>query len=190
MMEHAMERKCILIVDDDVSVLRALVRVLDDENYDILTAESAAVARSQIEKHPVQLIISDAMMPGTSGHEFLSWARTCHPNIIRTMLTGKADIKTVMKAVNEGEIYRFFTKPWDPIDLKLSIRLGLEKYDLEEERRLLLRTVMKQRNEFERIEKEFPGIASVKRDNADAIVLEEMSEAEIEEIKQWCKNNQ
>jgi two-component system, probable response regulator PhcQ len=112
------------------------------------------------------------------------------PQYYCTMLTGKADIKTVMKAVHEGEIYRFFTKPWDPIDLKISIRLGLEKYDLEEERRLLLRTVVKQHSEFERIEKEFPGVASVKRDNADAIVLEEMSEAEIEEIKQWCKNNQ
>ena len=189
-MEQAMERKCILIVDDDPNVLRALVRVLDDENYDIMTAESAAVARAHIEKQPVHLIISDAMMPGTSGHELLSWARSCYPNIIRTLLTGKAEIKTVMKAVNEGEIYRFFTKPWDPIDLKLSIRLGLEKYDLEEERRLLLRTVVKQRNEFKRIEKEFPGIATVKRDSADAIVLDEMSEAEIEEIKQWCKNNQ
>jgi two-component system, probable response regulator PhcQ len=186
-MESLMKRKCILVVDDDPNVLRAMVRLLYDESYSVITADSALAARAVIEKEQVQLVISDAMMPGMSGHELLAWVRIHYPQIIRTLFTGKADLKTVMKAVNEGEIYRFFTKPWEPVELKLSIKLGLEKYDIEEERRLLLRTVQLQRNELARIEEEFPGIGSIKRDMSDAVLIDEMSEGEIEDIKNWCK---
>jgi DNA-binding NtrC family response regulator len=188
-MEPVMEKKRVLIVDDDPNVLKALVRVLHDETYEVVTAESAIEAKARIERQKFCLIISDAVMPVTSGHELLNWVRQNHPDIIRTMFTGKADLKAVMRAVNEGEIYRFFTKPWDPVELKLSIRLGLEKYDLEHERKILMRVVQKQRDELVRIEEEFPGISSVKRDTADAILVEEMSEQQIAEIKKWCVNN-
>jgi len=182
-----MKRKCILVVDDDPNVLRSMVRLFHDEEYSVVTAESALAARAVIEKEEVHLVISDAMMPGMSGHDLLAWVRIHYPQIIRTMFTGKADLKTVMKAVNDGEIYRFFTKPWDPDELKLSIKLGLEKYDIEEERNLLLRTVLIQRNELARIEEEFPGIGAIKRDFSDAVLIDEMSESEIEDIKNWCK---
>lgn len=181
-----MEKKRILIVDDDPNVLKALLRVLHDESYEVATAESALEAKSKIEREKIQLVISDAVMPVTSGHELLAWVRDNYPEIIRTMFTGKADLRAVMRAVNEGEIYRFFTKPWDPVELKLSIRLGLEKYDLEKQRAILLNVVRQQRDELDRIEEEFPGISSVKRDMYDAIVLDEMSESERQEIRQWC----
>jgi response regulator RpfG family c-di-GMP phosphodiesterase len=102
------------------------------------------------------------------------------------MFTGNADLSMVMRAVNEGEIYRFFTKPWDPVELKLSIRLGLEKYDLEKERRVLQTIVRQQRSELDRIEEEYPGITAVKRDMSDAVVLDELSDDDREQIKQWC----
>lgn len=184
-----MEKKRIIIVDDDPNVLKAIVRVLQDEEYEVVTAESAMEAKAKIDREKIHLIISDAIMPITSGHELLGWVRQHHPDIIRTMFTGKADLKAVLRAVNEGEIYRFFTKPWDPIELKLSIRLGLEKFDLEKERSILLKVVKQQRSELERIEDEFPGISTVKRDMSDAVVVEEMSEREREEIKQWCVNH-
>ena len=91
--------------------------------------------------------------------------------------------------INEGEIYRFFTKPWDPIELKLSIRLGIEKFDLENERKILLSVVQQQRDELVRIEEECPGISKVKRDTADAILVDEMSEEQMAEIKKWWVNN-
>jgi len=188
-MEPIMEKRRILIVDDDPNVLKALVRVLHDENYEVATAESALEAKARIEREKFQLIISDAIMPVTSGHELLAWVRERYPDIIRTMFTGKADLKAVMRAVNEGEIYRFFAKPWDPVELKISIRLGLEKYELEKERNILLKVIRQQRSELDRIEEEFPGISSVKRDINDAVVVDEMSEHEREEIKQWCVNH-
>lgn len=180
-----MQRKRVLIVDDDHSVLKALVRTLHDEDYEVLTADSAIKAKSVIERQKVHLIITDVVMPVTSGTKLLAWVRQHHPDIIRTLFTGQADMSVVMRAVNEGEIYRFFIKPWDVVELKLSIRLGLEKYDLENERRLLLNIVKQQRTELDRIEDEFPGITTVKRDMTDAVVLDELSENDREEINQW-----
>ena len=184
-----MEKKRILLVDDDPNVLKALVRVLHDEPYEVETAESAIEAKVKMERQKFCLIISDVVMPVTSGYELLAWVRTNHPYIVRTMLTGKADLKSVMRAINEGEIYRFFTKPWDPIELKLSIRLGIEKFDLENERKILLSVVQQQRDELVRIEEECPGISKVKRDTADAILVDEMSEEQMAEIKKWWVNN-
>ena len=181
-----MDRKRILVVDDDHGVLKALVRTLHDEDYDVLTAESAAEAKSVIEKQQVHLIISDVVMPLTSGPKLLSWVRQHHPDIIRTMFTGNPDLNVVMRAVNEGEIYRFFIKPWDPVELKLSIRLGLEKYDLEKECRVLQTIVKKQHSELERIEEDYPGITTVKRDTSDVVLLNDLTDDDRELIKQWC----
>jgi len=181
-----MQKKRILIVDDDHSILKTLVRTLHDEDYEVLTAESAMEAKSVIESQKVHLIISDVVMPNTSGTKLLAWVRLHHPDIIRTLFTGQADLNVVMRAVNEGEIYRFFIKPWDTVELKLSIRLGLEKYDLEKERGVLLSVVKQQRSELDRIEDECPGITTVKRDMSDAVVLDELSENDREEINQWC----
>lgn len=181
-----MGTKRVLIVDDDHNVLKALVRLLQDEDYEVVTAESAMEAKSVIERQEVHMVISDAIMPLTSGHKLLSWVRQNYPEIIRTMFTGSADLSTVMRAVNEGEIYRFFTKPWDPVELKLSIRLGLEKYDLEKERKVLQTIVKEQSSELKRIEQEYPGITAVKRDMTDAVVLDELSDDDREQIKQWC----
>ncbi|MBM4311333.1 MAG: response regulator [Deltaproteobacteria bacterium] len=185
-MEPAMRKKRVLIVDDDHNVLKALLRLLQDEDYEVITADSAMEAKSVIERQEVHMVISDVVMPLTSGHKLLAWVRQHYPEIIRTMFTGNADLSMVMRAVNEGEIYRFFTKPWDPVELKLSIRLGLEKYDLEKERRVLQTIVRQQRSELDRIEEEFPGITAVKRDMTDAVVLDELSDDDREQIKQWC----
>ncbi len=181
-----MQKKRVLIVDDDHSILKTIVRTLHDEDYEVLTADSAMKAKAVIESKKVHLIISDVVMPNTSGTKLLAWVRLHYPDIVRTLFTGQADLNVVMRAVNEGEIYRFFIKPWDTVELKLSIRLGLEKYELENERRLLFDIVKQQRSELDRIEDECPGITTVKRDMSDAVVLDELSENDREEIKQWC----
>jgi CheY-like chemotaxis protein len=70
-----MKKKCILVVDDEPNVLRSIERLLCDEDYRIITADSAPAARGLIEREQVHLVISDAMMPGMSGHELLDWVR-------------------------------------------------------------------------------------------------------------------
>ncbi len=182
-----MAEKNILIVDDDPSVIVALSHILRAEPYEVLSAESAEEALQLLEKQEVQLIVSDENMPGMNGSELLSIVRRQYPDIVRILLTGKASMESTMKAVNEGEIYRFFTKPWDKVDLTLSIRHGLEKYALEAERKVLIETVQKQRKDLSLLEEKFPGITRVERDKDDAIVCNEMSDDEMTELLGWCQ---
>ena len=179
------KKKCVLIVDDEPGVLVGFSRLLKDDSYDIITAISGNMACEIIEGLPVHLIITDSVMPVMSGNELLEWARERHPHIIRTLMTGMPSINTVMQAVNTGEIYRFFLKPLDAIEGKLAIKLALDKYDMEQERRVLLRTVQKQGNELERLEAEFPGITLVETDANGAIDLGEISEEELVSIKKY-----
>ncbi len=182
-----MERECVLLVDDEPNVLQSLKRDMIDEDYAVVTAESAEDGLNLLLQQPVQLIIADESMPGMSGTEFLSIVRQQYPYIIRIILTGKASLESAMKAVNEGEIYRFFTKPWDNIEFKLAIRLGLEKYCLEEEKRILLGTVKVQTEELSHLEKQFPGITDIKTDESGAVVLPELSEEEVASIMNFCR---
>ena len=92
-----------------------------------------------------------------------------------------------MKAVNQGEIYRFFTKPWSDTDLKFAIRSALERYDLEAENRRLLATVKSQAMEIKVLEKRYPGISRVKKDELGSFVLPDLSEAEIKMMMAECE---
>jgi DNA-binding NtrC family response regulator len=87
-----------------------------------------------------------------------------------------------MKAVNRGEIYRFFIKPWDDTELILSLRSAVEKYDMEEENRRLLRTVKRQSRELKMLEERFPGISAMQRDDSGSFILPDISDEELEEI--------
>lgn len=185
-----MKKRSILIVDDEPSVISALTRLLAEEGYEIHSATSGEQALKLLDQTPVQVIITDERMPGMSGTELLSILRRRYPYIVRIMLTGKANLEDAMRAVNKGEIYRFFTKPWDPYELKLSIWNALEKYDLEEEQRLFLATIKRQRAEMEELEREYPGITKVRRDRTAAVLVQDITPEDIEEIKAWCRTLQ
>jgi len=174
----------ILIVEDDPGVLSALKRTLADEPYEVFTATSGVDGLEMLNKHQIKLIISDEKMPGMSGSEFLTAAKKIFPDSIRIMLTGYADMDAAMNAINSGEIYRFYSKPWDDVELKLSIRTAIEKFDLEEENRNLLKTVKRQEGELKQLEDSHPGITSLKKDEEGNLVLPEISDAaqELSEI--------
>ncbi|MDD2319884.1 MAG: ATPase, T2SS/T4P/T4SS family [Geobacteraceae bacterium] len=127
----------ILLVDDDEGVLNALRRVFADENYQILCASSATEALPLLEKETIHLIISDHRMPGMSGAEFLREAKHKWPETIRIMLTGYADVQSIMGAVKDGAVFKFITKPWNDEDLRLTVSLGLQQYVLMQENRKL-----------------------------------------------------
>lgn len=179
----------ILLVDDESHVLSSLVRALFDEPYDILTAENGESGLVVLEKNPeIKVIISDERMPGMGGAEFLARVKDSAPQIIRIMLTGHASLESTMKAVNTGEIYRFFTKPWEDSDLIIALRLAVEKFDLEEENRRLLRTVKRQSQELRDLEERFPGISETRKDASGSYLLPEMSDEEAQKIiADYCK---
>ena len=131
------EQFAILFVDDEDNVLNSLRRIFMDENYTILTANSGARALEIMEGRQVHLVVSDHRMPGMTGAELLKSIREKYPDTIRIMLTGHADVNSIMGAVKDGAVYKFITKPWNDEDLRLTVSLALQQYVLIKENRRL-----------------------------------------------------
>jgi EAL domain-containing protein (putative c-di-GMP-specific phosphodiesterase class I)/CheY-like chemotaxis protein len=112
----------LLLVDDEENVLRSLVRVFRRDGYRVLTATKVEEAFQILAREPVQVIVSDQRMPGTSGTEFLSRVKEMYPHTVRMVLSGYTDLTTVTDAINRGAIYRFLTKPWDDEELRGQVR--------------------------------------------------------------------
>ncbi len=127
----------VLLVDDERNILNSLTRVFRKEGYNILTAEGGAEGLDLIRANKVSIVISDHRMPVMEGVEFLSRVKEASPETIRFMLTGYADIKAVMSAINKGEVYRYITKPWNDDELRSAVREALEHYNLSAENRRL-----------------------------------------------------
>lgn len=120
----------LLFVDDEEGVLQSLRRIFLDENYRILTASSAGRALETMENEKIHLVITDHRMPGMTGAELLKEIRLKWPETIRIMLTGYADVQSIMGAVKDGAVYKFITKPWNDEDLRLTVSLALQQYVL------------------------------------------------------------
>jgi DNA-binding NtrC family response regulator len=138
--------RIVLVVDDDEHVRDALSRVLGSAGYTVLTAESGEQGAQLLASKPVQLVISDQNMPGgMSGIDFLKLVRAQHGHVLRMMLTADEDPETVVRSINEGEVYRFIRKPWDNVNLLTTLHFAFEVILLEEENRQLLAIVRRQR---------------------------------------------
>jgi len=170
--------KTILVVDDEESIRNALRRSLSREGYQLLFAAEPNDALAQLAKNPVDLVISDHLMPNMTGLEFLTLVRDRYPDCMRLILTGHADMQTAINAINKGEIYRFLTKPWDDFDLQVTLRLALEQLDLQRANRKLLTVIRQQKLTLETMEREHPGITALVRDERGAILVdpEELSQ--------------
>lgn len=140
-------------MDDEPNILASLRRVFQRENYELLFAQSGSEALAIIEKQPVELIMTDFMMPGMNGSELLQEVRARWPQTIRIMLTGQANTDAVMGSVREGAVYRFILKPWNDEDIRLTMALALEQYELIQRNRALEHQTEKQSKDLETISK-------------------------------------
>ena len=121
-------RTKVLLVDDDEMLLAGLKRQLRNK-FKIETAISGEDAVKMVEENgPYAVVVSDYMMPGMNGVEFLRQVKVSEPDTIRMMLTGSADMSTAIKAVNEGSIYKFHPKPCPAETLGNAIQSGIEEY--------------------------------------------------------------
>ena len=127
----------VLFVDDEPGVLSAMRRIFMEENYRLFTACNGTEALGVMEGNEVQLIVSDHRMPGMTGSELLKTVKERWPQTIRIMLTGHADVNSVMGAVKDGAVYKFITKPWNDDDLRLTVSLALQQYVLMQENQSL-----------------------------------------------------
>jgi CheY-like chemotaxis protein len=123
-------RARILIVDDEEAILETMAFTFEDE-YDVLTATSARQALEILGQGPaIAAVVTDQRMPEMTGVEFL--ARVCerHPNTTRIILTGYADGEAMVRAINEGHVYAYVTKPWEPEELKQLVHRAVEVHRL------------------------------------------------------------
>jgi len=122
----------ILVVDDEVAVVESLELTLRDD-YTIYTATSGEEGLAVLEREEIDLVIVDEWMPAMRGAEFLERALEIRPQAIRMLITGQTDLESVIRAINDGRIYRYIKKPWDIGDLRLNVKRALETYRLSAE---------------------------------------------------------
>jgi len=134
----------IMVVDDERNILNSLFRVFKMEGYNVLMAESGKAGLELLRHNSVAVVISDYRMPDMDGVEFLNNVKGIAPDTVRFMLTGYADTKAVISAINTGEVYRFVTKPWDDGELKSAIHAAVERFNLVEENRRLAELTKRQ----------------------------------------------
>jgi two-component system, sensor histidine kinase and response regulator len=127
----------VLAVDDEPASLRAVTRTLADD-YRVVTTTTAAEGLRLLAAEPVAVLVVDQRMPEMTGTELLARSAQHHPDIIRVLLTGYTDVETLVDAINAGQVYYYLTKPWEPRELRLVVRRGVEHYESEAERRRLL----------------------------------------------------
>jgi response regulator RpfG family c-di-GMP phosphodiesterase len=133
----------VLLVDDEENVLHGFHRVLH-RRFELEVAMGGPQALLAMEHHgPFAVIVSDMKMPGMTGLDLLQEARTIAPDATRIMLTGNLDQQTAMDAVNQGQVFRFLTKPCSPAHLAEVIQAGLRQHQLViAEKELLEQTLM------------------------------------------------
>lgn len=127
----------LLLVDDEPHVLSALTRVLRRDGYRLFTAASGEQALTIMEAEPIDLVVSDSLMPGMEGAELLSLIQQHWPQCVRMLLTGRADLAATVRAINEGHIYHFIAKPWSDDELRLTLRQALAHQQSEREQQRL-----------------------------------------------------
>lgn len=138
----------ILFVDDEAGVLSSLKRLFLENDYEIYTALNGFEAIEFLKKGAVDIIVSDQRMPKMSGVEFLQHSKVYSPDSVRILLTGHADTDAAIDSINNGEVYRYFTKPWNDDEFKSAIRYAFELKRLREKNIDLQKLTQKQNLEL------------------------------------------
>jgi response regulator RpfG family c-di-GMP phosphodiesterase len=119
---------CLLVVDDEPDVCDSVHDLLRRE-FRVLKAKSAAEGCKLLQENEVHIIMTDQRMPQTTGVEMLTKVRSRHPRAIRMLFTGYADLEAVIAAINQGHVYHFLKKPWQPEELEAAVRSAAAEYD-------------------------------------------------------------
>lgn len=138
----------ILVVDDEIQIVRSLINMLRLD-YRVLGATNAEEAMQILDREPVHVVMSDQRMPEMTGVDLLERIAERHPNVVRLLFTGYADINAVIEAINRGRVYRYVAKPWNPEDLQLIIRDACAYHDLMTERRAMIAELQRKNAELE-----------------------------------------
>jgi response regulator RpfG family c-di-GMP phosphodiesterase len=117
-----------LIVDDEPNVCDSVADLLRRE-FRVLKANSAAAGYEIMQEEEVHIVMSDQRMPQISGVELLTKVKARQPQAIRMLFTGFADLESIIAAINQGHIYQFMKKPWQPEELIAAVRQAAAEHD-------------------------------------------------------------
>ncbi|MDX1496400.1 MAG: response regulator [Salinisphaeraceae bacterium] len=131
MLQTAQTRKArVLFVDDEQRILTSM-KMLFRREYEVFTCNSGAEALELLKEQKVEVVVSDQRMPKMTGIELLREVRDLQPQAIRLLLTGYADLNAIIGSINEGEIFRFVSKPWSNEDLKATLAKAVAAAEFE-----------------------------------------------------------
>jgi DNA-binding NtrC family response regulator len=124
----ASKKHTLLVVDDEADVCDSVHDLLRRE-FKVLRAKNADEGIKLMRDNEVHIIMTDQRMPQVTGVELLSQIRTGHPQAVRMLFTGYADLDSIIQAINQGHIFKFLKKPWQPADLEEAVRDAAREYD-------------------------------------------------------------
>ncbi len=132
------EQARILIVDDEEAILETMTFTFMDV-YEVITTSDSRRALDLMDEHgPIAVVITDQRMPEMTGVELLEKVYERYPDTVRIILTGFADSENAIRAINDGHVYAYINKPWEPDELKAIVRRAVEHYELAAENRRLV----------------------------------------------------
>src|SRR5437667_4027271 len=114
-------KPCLLVVDDEPDLVQSVQDLLRFD-FRVLGATRAAEGLKIMEREKVHVVMTDQRMPEMTGVEFLKALREAYPDTVRLLFTAYADIEAVTDAINQGNVYRYISKPWEPQDLRTTLR--------------------------------------------------------------------
>jgi DNA-binding NtrC family response regulator len=172
-----------LVVDDETNVLnalrRALLRAFAGDDLHIEIFDDPRLALERVGNQVFDLVMSDFRMPPMDGVTFLKGVRQLQPDAVRLILSASTDFDALMTAINEAEIFRYLTKPWDDAELVATVRLGLARREqlledrrLADESRFFQGDMSVEEIELQRLEADEPGITKVKWGPDGSVLLE------------------
>src|SRR5271168_3591207 len=141
-------KRCLLVVDDEPDLVHSVQDLLRFD-YRVLGATRAADGLKIMDKEEVHIVMTDQRMPEMTGVEFLKRLRQSHPEVVRLLFTAYADIKAVIDAINQGSVYRYIPKPFDPQELQTVLKQAVEHYDLVAQRKELLAELQTKNQQLE-----------------------------------------
>src|ERR1700680_3785094 len=141
-------KPCLLVVDDEPDVVQSVKDLLRCD-YKVLGATRATEGLRIMSAENVQIVMSDQRMPEMTGVEFLSNLRNTHPATGRLLFTAYAALTAVIDAINQGNVYRYISKPWVPDELRMVLKQALEYHLLHLERKRLLDEVRQKNAQLE-----------------------------------------
>ena len=121
-------KHCLLVVDDEPDVCDSVYDLLRRE-FRVLKANSAQEGFRIMQEEDVQIIMTDQRMPRITGVELLEKVKSRNPQAVRMLFTGYTDLESVIAAINQGHVFQFLKKPWQPEDLLAAVRQAGAEYD-------------------------------------------------------------